>query len=483
MNTSTRHYQMYLNGRWENGTGTHPVLNPATEETIAEIPVATDSQIAEAFQVARKAQRSWARMTGVERGNVLRRWADLLEQNRDHITRVISQEVGKPIMEARGEFDFGNSWFRYYAEFDRRIDGEILAPDKPNEQLWIVPSPVGVVCGIIPWNFPFAVAVRKIAPALITGNALVLKPHESTPLSSLEIARLAEEAGVPPGVFQVLCGPGETVGEAMVKDPTARLITFTGSVPTGKRIARNAAENVALVSLEMGGKAPFIVMDDCDLDAAVETAVFSRFLNCGQICIANERTYLQKNIAGEFTEKFLAEVAKLNLGNPLEEDTRIGPKVSRGELEKVEAYVDGAREDGVKVLTGGSRRTGGEFDRGYWYEPTVLTGVSQGMDIMQREIFGPVVPLMEFDSFDNALELANDSNYGLAAYLFTNDMNRIMRTIRDLECGEFYINRGPGESIHGFHGGLKESGLGGDDGVHGLNHYLHRKCVYLKYKG
>ena len=483
MNTSTRHYQMYLNGRWEDGTGTHPVLNPATEETIAEIPVATDSQIAEAFQVARKAQRSWARLTGVERGNVLRRWADLLEQNRDHITRVISQEVGKPITEARGEFDFGNSWFRYYAEFDRRIDGEILAPDKPNEQLWIVPSPVGVVCGIIPWNFPFAVAVRKIAPALITGNALVLKPHESTPLSSLEIARLAEEAGVPPGVFQVLCGPGETVGEAMVKDPTARLITFTGSVPTGKRIARNAAENVALVSLEMGGKAPFIVMDDCDLDAAVETAVFSRFLNCGQICIANERTYLQKNIAGEFTEKFLAEVAKLNLGNPLEEDTRIGPKVSRGELEKVEAYVDGAREDGVKVLTGGSRRTGGEFDRGYWYEPTVLTGVSQGMDIMQREIFGPVVPLMEFDSFDDALELANDSNYGLAAYLFTNDMNRIMRTIRDLECGEFYINRGPGESIHGFHGGLKESGLGGDDGVHGLNHYLHRKCVYLKYKG
>ena len=483
MNTSTRHHQMYLNGRWEDGTGTHPVLNPATEETIAEIPVATDSQIAEAFQVARKAQRSWARMTGVERGNVLRRWADLLEQNRDHITRVISQEVGKPITEARGEFDFGNSWFRYYAEFDRRIDGEILAPDKPNEQLWIVPSPVGVVCGIIPWNFPFAVAVRKIAPALITGNALVLKPHESTPLSSLEIARLAEEAGVPPGVFQVLCGPGETVGEAMVKDPTARLITFTGSVPTGKRIARNAAENVALVSLEMGGKAPFIVMDDCDLDAAVETAVFSRFLNCGQICIANERTYLQKNIAGEFTEKFLAEVAKLHLGNPLEEDTRIGPKVSRGELEKVEAYVDGAREDGVKVLTGGSRRTGGEFDRGYWYEPTVLTGVSQGMDIMQREIFGPVVPLMEFDSFDNALELANDSNYGLAAYLFTNDMNRIMRTIRDLECGEFYINRGPGESIHGFHGGLKESGLGGDDGVHGLNHYLHRKCVYLKYKG
>ncbi len=476
-------YQMYLNGKWEDGEGTYPVINPATEETIAEIPVATDTQITEAFQVARRAQRSWARMTGVERGNVLRRWADLLEENRDHITRVISQEVGKPITEARGEFDFGNSWFRYYAEFDRRIDGEILTPDKPNEQLWIVPSPVGVVTGIIPWNFPFAVAVRKIAPALITGNALVLKPHEDTPLSALEIARLAEAAGVPPGVFQLLCGPGETVGEAMVKDPTARLITFTGSVPTGKRISRNAAENVALVSLEMGGKAPFIVMEDCDLDAAVDTAVFSRFLNCGQICIANERTYLHRNIAEEFTEKFLAGVQQLNLGDPLREDTRIGPKVSREELEKVEACVEGARQAGAEVLAGGSRRTGGQFDRGYWYEPTVISSVRQDMDIMQKEIFGPVVPLMEFDTFDEVLGLANDSSYGLAAYLFTNDMNRIMRTIRDLECGEFYINRGPGESIHGFHGGLKESGLGGDDGTHGLEHYLHRKCVYLKFDG
>jgi lactaldehyde dehydrogenase/glycolaldehyde dehydrogenase len=224
-------------------------------------------------------------------------------------------------------------------------------------------------------------------------------------------------------------------------------------------------------------------MDDCDLDAAVDTAVFSRFLNCGQICIANERTYLQKNIASEFTEKFLAEVGKLNLGDPLQEDTRIGPKVSREELEKVEACVENARKAGVEVLTGGNRRSGGLFDRGYWYEPTVISGVRQDMEIMQKEIFGPVVPLMEFDTFDEALELANDSSYGLAAYLFTNDMNRIMRTIRDLECGEFYINRGPGESIHGFHGGLKESGLGGDDGIHGLNHYLHRKCVYLKFEG
>ena len=224
-------------------------------------------------------------------------------------------------------------------------------------------------------------------------------------------------------------------------------------------------------------------MEDCDLDAAVDTAVFSRFLNCGQICIANERTYLHQSIAEEFTEKFLAGVQQLNLGDPLREDTRIGPKVSREELEKVEACVEGARQAGAEVLAGGSCRTGGQFDRGFWYEPTVISSVRQDMDIMQKEIFGPVVPLMEFNTFDEVLGLANDSSYGLAAYLFTNDMNRIMRTIRDLECGEFYINRGPGESIHGFHGGLKESGLGGDDGTHGLEHYLHRKCVYLKFDG
>ena len=476
-------YKMYMNGEWVGGESVLPVLNPATEETVAEVPVASEAQVDEAFKVAREAQRSWARKTGVERGEVLRKWADLLDENRDHITRVISREVGKPINEARGEFDFGNSWFRYYAEFDRRIDGEILAADKPNEQLWIMPCPVGVVAGIIPWNFPFAVAVRKIAPALIAGNALVLKPHEDTPLSALEIARLADEAGVPPGVFQVLCGPGEKVGEAMVRHPAPRLITFTGSGPTGKRISRNAADNVALVSLEMGGKAPFIVMDDCDIDEAVQTAVKSRFINCGQICIANERTYLHKNIAGEFTEKFVGEVQRLIVGDPMHEDTQIGPKVNRVELEKVEAYVEGAKQAGAEVLTGGNRRSGGTFDRGYWFEPTVLAGVSQDMEIMREEIFGPVVPVMEFEDFDEGLALANDSHYGLAAYLFTNDMNRIMRTIRDLDCGEFYINRGPGESIHGFHGGWKQSGLGGDDGKHGLDHYLQKKCVYLKFEG
>lgn len=476
-------YRMYIDGKWVTSDQTMEVLNPATEKAIATVPIASAKQVQQALEAAQRAQRDWARLTGVERGNFLRRWADLVDRDRERLARRLSEEQGKPLAEARGEMSFGNSWFRYYAEFDRRIEGDILPADKPNEQMWIVPQPVGVVVGIIPWNFPSAVAIRKIAPALIAGNTIVLKPHEDTPLAALELAKLAEEAGVPSGVVNILTGPGETVGEALVTSPIPGLITFTGSIETGKRIMRLAADNVTLVSLEMGGKAPFIVMDDCDLDSAVKTAVFSRFFNCGQVCIANERTYVHKRIAPEFLERFLAEVKALAVGNPLEEGVAVGPKVNRQELEKVERYVAEAKAAGAQVLTGGRRLSEGKYARGYWYAPTVLTGVRQDMAVMQEEIFGPVVPVMEFSDFEEGLRLANDSRYGLASYLFTNDMNRVMRAVRDLEFGELYVNRGPGESIHGYHTGWKQSGFGGDDGKYGLEHYLRRKTVYIRYEG
>jgi lactaldehyde dehydrogenase/glycolaldehyde dehydrogenase len=340
-----------------------------------------------------------------------------------------------------------------------------------------------VVVGIVPWNYPSALAARKIAPALIAGNTIVLKPHEDTPLSALELAKLAEEAGLPAGVFNVITGPGETVGESLVKSPIPRLVTFTGSVETGKHIMRNAADTVKVVSLEMGGKAPFIVMEDSDLDAAVETALRSRFVNCGQACICNERTYVHKQIAGQFIAKFLSGVRRLKVGNPLDPDVNLGPKVNRNELLKVERYVEDARQCGAQILTGGRKLTEGPFSRGYWYEPTVIVGVQQSMKIMQEEVFGPVIPIMEFSDFDEALTLANDSRYGLAAFLFTKDMNRVLRALRDVECGELYVNRGPGESVHGFHTGWKQSGLGGDDGKYGLEQYLQRKTVYVKYQG
>ena len=330
---------MYIGGKWKEGQTTIPVLNPATEESIASVAVATSEDVDDAVQAAKDAQQQWARRPAVERGDLLRRWAELVDRDREKLARTITLEEGKPLAEAYGEVDFGNSWFRYYAEFDRRIEGEILPADRPDEQIWILPQPVGVVTAIIPWNYPFAVAVRKIAPALIAGNTIVLKPHEETPMSALELARLADEAGIPPGVVNIVTGPGETVGEALVKNPIPRLITFTGSVATGKRIARNAAENVALVSLELGGKAPFIVMDDCDLDAAVEGAVTSRFTNCGQVCICNERTYVHENIADEFLDRLVAKVQAIQVGDPLASGTDIGPKVSLAELEKVTQYV------------------------------------------------------------------------------------------------------------------------------------------------
>ena len=474
-------YEMFVEGKWIQNGEHMPVLNPANEETIATVPVASQEDVQRALLAAKGAQTDWARLTGVERGRILRKWGHLVEQNKERLARILSQEEGKPLEEARGEIDFGASWLHYYAEFDRRIEGEIVPSDRRDEQIWIVPSPVGVVVGIIPWNYPSAVAIRKIAPALIAGNAIVLKPHEDTPLSALELARLGEEAGVPPGVVNIVTGPGETVGEALVCSPIPRLISFTGSVPTGKRIMRNAAENVTVVSLELGGKAPFIVMDDCDLDAAVKAAVFSRFVNCGQVCICNERTYVHKKIADKFISEFLLQTRELKVGDPLESGTRLGPKVNRDELEKVERYVDEAQKGGARVLLGGKRPKGADFARGHWFEPTVIVDVRQDMRIMQEEIFGPVVPIMEFSDFDEAMRLANDSRYGLAGYLFTKDLNQTMRAVNSMQCGELYVNRGPGESIHGYHTGWKQSGIGGDDGKHGLEHYLQRKTVYLKY--
>ena len=357
-----------------------------------------------------------------------------------------------------------------------------MPSDNPDEQIWVLSQPVGVVVGIIPWNYPSALTARKWLQPSSRATVSCSSPTKRLHYRLWKMAKLAEEAGVPAGVFSVVTGPGETVGEALVKSPIARLVTFTGSVPTGKQIMRTAADTVKMVSLEMGGKAPFIVMEDADVDAAVKTAVFSRFFNCGQVCICNERTYVHKKIADQFLSKFLAEVKQLSVGDPLQKDVKVGPKFNREELEKVERYVEEARNNGARILTGGKRLSDGAFSRGHWYEPTVVTDIRQDMRIMQEEVFGPVIPVMEFSDFDEGLKLANDSRYGLTAYFFSNDMNRIMRVVRDLECGELYINRGPGESIHGFHSGWKQSGIGGDDGKYGLEHYLQRKTVYIKYQ-
>ena len=475
-------YKNFINGQWIGSNQSIDVINPVDESISAKIFEASESHVQEALESARKAQISWGKLTGVSRGNVMRKWAKLIDKNKPKLANLLTEEVGKPIQESLGEIDFGNNWLKYYAEFDRRIEGEYMSPDNPNEVMWNIPQPLGVVVGIIAWNFPFAMALRKIAPALISGNAIVFKPHEDTSMTALALMELGEKAGVPPGVVNVVCGYGRTVGAQLVKSQIPQLITFTGGSETGKKIARMAADNLTTISMELGGKAPMVILDDADIDMAVENAYSARMLNCGQACICNERTYVQRSIADEFIDKFIRKMISTKVGNPYQKDTQIGPKVNRRELEKVHKYVNKAKKEGAEIALGGKYLKGGMFDKGYWYQPTVILNPNQEMEIMRKEIFGPVIPIMKFDDFEEGIRLANDTKFGLAGYIMSNDINKIMRAVRDMEVGELYVNRSLAESIHGYHAGWKQSGIGGDDGVHGLEHYLRRKTVYLKYK-
>ncbi|MBB3459375.1 lactaldehyde dehydrogenase/glycolaldehyde dehydrogenase [Rhizobium sp. BK313] len=463
--------------------GSRDVFNPTTGQVFASISEASKAQVDDAVSAARAAQPHWAAMAPLERAAIMHRISALISENAEELARIVVQEQGKPINEARGEVAGAAGFFSYYAEFARRIQGEILPSDARGEQIWIQRVPVGVVAAIIPWNYPAALVSRKVAPSMIAGNTIVLKPHEETPLSALYMGKLFMDAGVPAGVINIVTGAGAEIGEALTSHADVDLITMTGSVPTGKRIMATAANNLVPVSLELGGKAPFIVMDDCDIDLAVRSAVTSRYMNCGQVCICNERTLVHERVYDQFVEKFVAASRALRLGDPLSEQTDLGPKVSQRELEKVERIVEAAIKEGAEPLLQGGRPETPPVKGGYWMTPTVLTGVKPSMAIMQDEIFGPVVPVMRVESFDEALSVANDSRYGLSAYLFTNDFAKIMRAVNDINFGEVYINRVGPESLQGFHNGYRNSGLGGDDGIHGLEAFLRKKTVYANYSG
>jgi lactaldehyde dehydrogenase/glycolaldehyde dehydrogenase len=476
--------KMWLGGAWVAGeAGRRPVLSPITGQVIAEVTDASPGQGARAIDAAIAAQPAWGRLAPLERGRVMHRIAALVRENAEVLARIVVLEQGKPIAEARGEVGGAAEFFTYFAEFARRITGEIVPSDAAGEQIWCQRLPVGVVAAIIPWNYPAALVSRKVAPALIAGNAIVLKPHEDTPLSALFMARLMEQAGVPSGVVSIVTGPGASLGAALTQDPRVDLVTMTGSVPTGRRIMQAAATNLVPVSLELGGKAPFIVMEDADLDLAVASAVTSRFMNCGQVCICNERMLVHEKVHDEFVARFVDRAKALRVGDPLEDTTDLGPKVSMAELEKVERILADAVAAGAEPILLGGRPERPPVDGGYWLTPTVLGGVTADSAIMRDEIFGPVVPVLKVSSFEEAVEVANDSRYGLSAYLFTNDMRRVMRAVQDVRFGELYINRIGPESLQGFHTGYRNSGPGGDDGVHGLDHYLRKKTVYVNWSG
>ena len=473
-------YAHYINGRFVSSTSGDPivVLNPATGEQIASVPEAPDSLVDEAVAAARKAQPAWAALPAIERANHVRSVAAKVRDNTAHLVETLMREQGKIRDLATFEVTAMAQYLDYMAEWARRIEGEILTSDRPGETILLNRVPIGVVAGILPWNFPYFLIGRKLAPALVAGNTIVIKPSEETPLNAFIFAQLAHEAGLPPGVFNMVSGRGRTTGATLSSHPGIDLVSFTGSVPTGSAIMQAAAKNLTRINLELGGKAPAIVLRDADIDLATRAITQSRIINTGQVCNCAERIFVERSVADQFVEKFIGRMSVVRYGDPLaEQGLDMGPLVSLTQRDKVAAIVERAKKDGATVALGGKIA---ERNRGYHYEPTVLLNCRPDMEIMQKEIFGPVAPIMVVDSDDEAILHANDTEYGLTSSLFTRDLNKAMKVTRALQFGETYVNRENGEAFQGFHAGRKKSGIGGADGKHGLYEYMETQAVYLQ---
>ncbi|MDO6761328.1 aldehyde dehydrogenase [Tamlana sp. 2_MG-2023] len=477
-------YQLFINGEWRTSTSgeTIDIVSPSTEEVVARVQNGTAEEANEALEAADKAQKEWKKLPARQRAELLYKLAAEIKANSDYLAQLLVKEQGKLLKVAKMEVAVTASFIEYACEGARRIEGDIIPSDNANEQIWIQKVPRGVVVAITAWNFPFALAGRKLGPALIAGNTIVIKPTSETPLATLELGNMANKVGIPAGVINILTGPGRVMGNALVENPITKMVTMTGSTPVGQQIARLAANNLTHVQLELGGKAPFIVFEDADIDAAVDAALNSRFDNCGQVCTCNERMYVHEGIYDVFMDKFIAKVKALKVGDPMLDETDMGPKVNGSELKHMEHLVAVSIKEGATVATGGKRPEGAQFEKGFWFEPTVLTNVTQDMTIVHEESFGPILPVLKFTSFEEVIGFANDCEYGLAAMVFTNDMNTIMKCNDELEYGEIYVNRGHGEQHQGFHNGYKLSGSGGEDGKYGFEQYLEKKTFYIKHK-
>ena len=479
-----KEYKLFINGEWVKSTSgeTIDIISPSTEEVVARVQNGTAEEAIQTLEAADKAQKEWKKLPARSRADLLYKLADEIDANTEELAQLLVREQGKLLKVARFEVAVGASFIRYACEGARRIEGDIIPSDNANEQIWIQKVPRGVVVAITAWNFPFALAGRKLGPALVAGNSIVIKPTSETPLATLELGNLANKVGIPAGVINILTGPGRAMGNALVESPICKMVTMTGSTPVGQQIARNAATNLTHVQLELGGKAPFIVFEDADIDAAVDAALHSRFDNCGQVCTCNERMYIHEGIYDTFMKKFLAKVAEIKVGDPMLEETDMGPKVNGSELKHMEHLVEVSVKEGATIAAGGKRPEGAQFEKGFWFEPTVLTNVTQDMTIVHEESFGPILPVLKFKTFEEVIGYANDCEYGLAAMVFTNDINTIMKCNDELEYGEIYVNRGHGEQHQGFHNGYKLSGSGGEDGKYGFEQYMEKKTFYVRHK-
>jgi len=475
-------YGQYINGEFvksKPGADYIEVFNPCTEELIARVPRGTQQDADLAVASAKKAQVAWSRRTSVDRASYLKAMADVIRQNREFLAATLSKEQAKVKGLAQVEIDFTAIYFDYYAGLARSYEGEIIPSDRPGEQIFLHKFPIGVVVGICPWNFPFFILARKVAPSLLTGNTAVIKISEETPLTSLEFAKLLSGINLPKGVLNIVCGYGEEIGEALTNNKDVGIISLTGSVQSGHKVMAAAAKNITKVSLELGGKAPAIVCKDADLDLAVKAIVASRIIYSGQVCNCAERVYVESEIYDAFIAKLIPAMKAVKSGNAFEDEgIDMSSQINKTQLEKISKMVERAVEEGAQVACGGKKN--GDFLKGHYYEPTVLLEVKQNFEIIQKETFGPVLPVMKVKDFDEALNLANDCEYGLTSSVYTNDLNKVLRATRELNFGETYFNRENFEAIQGFHAGWRKSGIGGADGKYGLEEYLQTKTVYMQ---
>ncbi|MET3684825.1 succinate-semialdehyde dehydrogenase/glutarate-semialdehyde dehydrogenase [Priestia megaterium] len=468
--------KLYINGEWTTTEEKIDVINPATKEVIGQIPKAGAKEAALAADAAAAAFKTWSKRTAQERSAILMRWHQLIENHKDELAEIMTTEQGKPFAEAKGEVQYGNDYIAWFAEEGKRVYGETIPAHHTHKRITVKKQPVGVVAAITPWNFPAAMITRKVAPALAAGCTIVLKPSEETPFTAYRLVELAEEAGVPKGVINVVTGDAAAIGDTWQKDGRIRKLTFTGSTAVGKHLMRGAADTVKKLSLELGGHAPFIVTENADLDAAVNGVIASKFVNAGQTCICTNRVYVQESIADAFVEKFAAKAGELTVGNGLEEGTQVGPLINDKAVEKVKAQIADAKSKGAKVVVGGQAII---TKNGFFMEPTIITNVTDDMNCMFEETFGPLAPVATFKTVEEAVERANNSPYGLAAYVFTENIKEATFVSEELEYGIVGVNDGSPSAAQAPFGGFKESGLGREGSHYGIEDYLEVKYISM----
>ena len=469
--------QAYVNGEWidaESGE-TISVNNPATGEVLAEVPKLGAIEVRRAIEAAEAAFPAWRDRVAKERAQILRRFHDLMIEHQDDLAIILTSEQGKPLAEARGEIGYAASFLEWFGEEAKRIYGDTIPAHQADKRIVVLKQPIGVCAGITPWNFPSGMLTRKAAPALAAGCTFVLKPASATPLSALALCELAEQAGMPPGVLSVVTGDAREIGGELTSNPTVRKLGFTGSTEIGKILMAQCASNVKKVSLELGGNAPFIVFDDADIDAAVEGAIVCKFRNAGQTCVCANRILVQDGVYDQFAEKLVKATAKLVVRPGLDEGSQIGPLIDTAAIEKVEQHVKNAVDSGAELLLGGSPHEYG----GTFYEPTVLSGVRTDMDVSCEETFGPVAGLIRFSTEEEGIQIANDTEFGLASYFYATDHGRVWRVSEALESGIVGVNTGIISTEVAPFGGMKESGIGREGSKYGIDDWVEIKYVCM----